>query len=52
MITALHEHFYRGIAGKYNQYDIKLKIAAEEDQILTSPIPNCPLMAISHLCFE
>ncbi len=32
--TALHEHFYRGIACKYNQYDIKLKIAAEEDRVL------------------
>ncbi len=36
MTKALHDHFYRGIACKYNQYDIKLKIAAEEDKILTS----------------
>ncbi len=37
MITALHEHFYHGIAFKYNRYDIKLKIAAEEDKILRQP---------------
>ena len=37
IITALQEHYHRGIACKYNQYDIKLKIAAEEDRVLRQP---------------